>query len=237
MKSALANAFLSPTVVPQAIKPLVEVGINYSFFQGRPLIGTYQKGLEVERQFNDSTSELAKLFGNLGVSPIAADHIIRGMFGSVGGLTAYMSNMMLTSNPSVERPSLSTRDLIASLPGTSGFITREYETALKNDFYVLREEVAKAANTFKDIERRSPEQAEDYLQDVTKLTRVEMEREINRVVRDLGEIRREISMITNMPSSEMSAEDKRLAIKELRDLEKEYLESIDIKALRKMANL
>jgi hypothetical protein len=35
----------------------------------------------------------------------------------------------------------------------------------------------------------------------------------------------------------MSAEEKRLAIKELRDLEKDYLESIDIKALRKMANL
>jgi hypothetical protein len=61
MQNALFNAVASPTPVPQAIKPLVEVGINYNFFQGRPLVGTFQKGLELERQFNDSTSELACL--------------------------------------------------------------------------------------------------------------------------------------------------------------------------------
>jgi hypothetical protein len=62
MTAAVVNAISSPTAIPQAIKPFFEVGINYNFFQGRPLVGMYQQNLELGRQFNDSTSELAKAF-------------------------------------------------------------------------------------------------------------------------------------------------------------------------------
>jgi hypothetical protein len=54
MTAAVVNAISSPTAIPQAIKPFFEVGINYNFFQGRPLVGMYQQSLELGRQFNDS---------------------------------------------------------------------------------------------------------------------------------------------------------------------------------------
>jgi hypothetical protein len=236
MKAALGNAFFSPTVFPQAIKPAFEVGINYNFFQGRPLVGTYQKGLETERQFNDSTSELAKAIGQTGlISPIAVDHLMRGMLGSAGGLMLYMTNFALHNDPMVPRPAMSIREAAAALPGTSGFLTKEYETALKNDFYVLRDEVSTAVNTLNDLKKRSPHEIEEFLADETNLTRVGMAKAVNRITKNLTDIRRSISQIT--ASDQMSASEKAEQIRELKAIEREILQNVDLKFLREMANL
>jgi len=236
MKAALGNAFFSPTVFPQAIKPVFEVGINYNFFQGRPLVGTYQQGLETARQFNDSTSELAKAIGQTGlISPIAVDHLMRGMLGSAGGLMLYMTNFALHNDPSVPRPAMSIREAAAALPGTSGFLTKEYETALKNDFYVLRDEVSTAVNTLNDLKKRSPHEIEEFLADETNLTRVGMAKVVNRITKNLTDIRRSISQIT--ASDQMSASEKAEQIRELKAIEREILQNVDLKSLREMANL
>ena len=236
MKAALGNALFSPTVVPQAVKPIVEVGINYNFFQGRPLVGTYQKGLETERQFNDSTSEFAKALGNTGlISPIDADHLIRGMLGSVGGLSLLLTNGILHSDPSVPRPEMTMREAFAAIPGTSGFVRREYETGLKNDFYVLRDAVSEAVNTMNDIKARSPHEIEEFLADEKNINRVGLQKATNTITQNLSKIRREISRITL--AADMTAQEKQEAIKELKDIEQEMLSGIDIKELRRMAQL
>jgi hypothetical protein len=236
LTNALANAVFSPTLVPQAVKPLVEVGINYDFFQGRPLVGTFQKQLELERQFTDSTSELGKILGNTGfVSPIAADHLIRGMFGSVGGLVLYITNPILHSDPEVPRPSLGFKDALAALPGTSGFVSREYETALKTDFYVLRDEVAKVVNTINDMKTRSPDDIDNYLEKEGVEERYGLKGGINKITGKLSKIRKAITQITNDGS--MSSDEKHEAIMDLKKTERELLEGIDIKSLRQEAKL
>lgn len=238
VKAALGSALLSPTVVPQAIKPLVEVGINYNFFSGRPLIGEFEKKKETAQQFSDTTSEIAKLLGATGlVSPIAVDHLMRGMFGSAGGLVIYMTNPILHSDPNVDRPSLSLRDAMATLPGTSGFISREYESGLKNDFYVLRDEVAKVAATVSDLKTTSPEKIEDYLSSEAKMTRFGLAKDVNKITDALGKVRKAITYITNRPASEMTSSEKQEAIKELRETEREILKTINVKELRKMAQV
>jgi len=238
IKNILGSALLSPTAVPQAIKPLVEVGINYNFFTGRPLIGEFEKKKETARQFTDSTSELAKWFGSSGlVSPIAADHLIRGMFGSAGGLVIYMTNPLLHSDPNVDRPSMSWREAAATLPGTSGFISREYESGLKNDFYVLRDEVSKVANTMADLKARSPEKIDEYLSKEEIAVRYGMAKSVAKMTEQLGSIRKSISRITNLPNSEMSADEKMEAIKELRAAERDMLKGINVKELRAMAKI
>jgi len=238
MKAAVGNAIFSPTPVPQVIKPIVEVGYNYNFFQGRPLIGTYQKGLELERQFNDSTSELAKILGQTGmISPIAADHLIRGMFGSVGGLVLYMTNPLIDAGQGVSRPDLSVNDMLATLPGTSGFISKSSETGLKNDFYVLRDEVSKVTNTLNDIKNRSPQELESFVSDEEKMKLYAMKGVVNQVTQQLSTIRRNISLISNLPSSEMSSAEKKRQIDELRKAENDLLTAINVKELRRMAGL
>jgi hypothetical protein len=238
MKAAVGNALLSPTPVPQVIKPGVEVLMNYNFFQGRPLIGTYQKGLELERQFNDSTSEFAKILGQTGmISPIAADHLIRGMFGSVGGLVLYMTNPLIDSTQGVSRPDLSVNDMLATLPGTSAFLSKSSETGLKNDFYVLRDEVSKVTNSLNDIKNRSPQELESFVSDEDKMKLYAMKGVVNQVTQQLSTIRRNISLISNLPSSEMSSAEKKRQIDELRKAENDMLTAINVKELRKMAGL
>jgi hypothetical protein len=236
MTAAVVNAISSPTAIPQAIKPFFEVGINYNFFQGRPLVGMYQQNLELGRQFNDSTSELAKLLGSTNlVSPIAVDHVIRGMLGTTGGLLLYMTNGMLQNDPFVPRPELSFQDAIATFPGMSPFVSREDGTALKNDFYVLREEVDKAVDTFNDLKRRSPQDVLEYLADEKKINRLGMSKAVNAISNQLGEIRRAVSQITNAPG--LNAQQKREMIKQLRDVERQILKTVDLKELRRLAQL
>jgi hypothetical protein len=235
MAAALGSAVLGPTAVPQAIKPLVEVGINYDFFQGKPLIGTYQKKLDTERQFTDSTSELGKILGQTGlVSPIAADHLLRGMFGSVGGLIIYATNPILHSDPNSPRPSLSERDAIAALPGMGGFMTKSYESALKKDFYTLKEEVDKAANTLNDLKTRSPQEIEGFLAKEENLSRVGLQKSVNAIGERLSNIRKAITQTTN---SSLPADEKQRQITILRNAEEEMLKGVDVKMLRQLGKL
>jgi len=238
MKAALGTALLAPTPVPQVIKPIVEVAINYNLFQGKPLIGQWQKGLEIERQFNDSTSELAKLFGQTGmVSPIAADHLLRGIFGSVGGLTILLTNPILHSDPMIERPELSLKEAIAAVPGAGSFMTKEYESSLKTDFYVLRDEVDRVANTLNDLKKRSPDQIDAYLEKEGVIDKLALEKTVDKVGKYLSRIRANITYIRNAPSSEYTSAEKAAEIKYLRETEQDILKSIDVKDLRKSAGL
>jgi hypothetical protein len=238
MRDGLVNAIASPTPLPQIAKPALEVAINYSFFDGKPVVGTFEKQKDLERQFNDSTSEFSKLLGKTGlVSPIAADHLIRGMLGSAGGLALYGTNFVLHSDPDVPRPELSWKEAAAALPGTSGFLKRPQESALKNDFYTLRDEVEKAVNTFNDIKTRSPQGMEDFLADEKQMARYMLGKPVDQINQRLSKIRRQMTIITNMPESQMSAEDKAENIRQLREFEREYLKSVDVKALREMAKI
>ena len=248
MFNALMNSLLSPTLIPQAVKAPIEVGINYDFFQGRPLVGEFEKKKEVERQFNESTSQLAKLFSKAPVyysfeknqwqslSPIAIDHLIRGMLGTMGGAVSYASNFML-SDPEVERPTISTREALATFPGASGVFTKDQEAGLKNDFYVLRDETAKAAATFSDVERRSPEKLKELINDEKFMAKYALSKDVEGIARELSQIRKDIAQVSNLPKDIMTREEKDKLIKKLREAESVVLKAINVKKLRKDAKL
>jgi hypothetical protein len=238
MKDAALGAILSPTPFPQAIKPVLEVGINYNFFTGRPLIGFFEQKKEAERQFNDSTSEFAKVIGSTGlISPIAVDHLVRGMFGSAGGLFLWGTNTMIQSDPNVERPELTFRDALAALPGTSGLLSKPSENALKSDFYLLRDEVEKAKNTFDDYKKYSPQGLEEYVNNEKAMARLAMAKQVEKISNELSKIRRSIKQINQMPSSMISADEKEQAIKELRQAERDMLKAAGVPEMRKAAQL
>jgi hypothetical protein len=236
MASALESALSSPTAVPQIVKPLVEVGINYNFFQQRPLIGTFQQKLMTERQFTDSTSEFSKLLGQTGlISPINADHLIRGMFGSFGGLSLWMTNDLLASaNPSGQRSNMTLQDAIATMPGTSGFVSKSYESALKKDFYTLKEEVDRATNTMNELKKNAPQEIGGFLEKEENMARLGIGKAVNKIGEDLSKIRATMKQIQN---SDMSGAEKQMRIKELRNAEEQMLQSIDVKRLRELGKI
>jgi hypothetical protein len=132
---------------------------------------------------------------------------------------------------------MSANEMLAALPGTSGLLKRPQESALKNDFYVLRDEVEKAANTFSDIKNRSPEGIQAFLEDEKNMARLGLAKGVDKINRELSKIRKVMTQITNMPESQMSADEKSENIRQLRELEREILRSVNVKELREMAKI
>jgi len=81
---------LSFNPIPQAIKPIIEVATNQDFFRGREIESLGVRGLPTEMRSYSTTSEFAKMIGNitgsLGISPIEAEKLISGYTGSMGSL-------------------------------------------------------------------------------------------------------------------------------------------------------
>jgi hypothetical protein len=238
MKSVLANSIFSPTPVPQAIKPLAEAVMNYDFFQQKPLIGIFQGQKELSRQFEDSTSEFSKLIGKSEIiSPIVADHLIRGMLGSFGGLFLYATNPMLAAMAGTTRPSIGMQDALATIPNASGFVSKEYEVGLRKDFYALKEVTDRAAMTMSDLKNRSPQEIGDYLQDDKVRQRLALSPVVNRISGQLTQIRKQIGLLTNVESDRLSSADKEEKIKQLRNAEYQLLKNVNLRKLREMAQV
>jgi hypothetical protein len=232
------SSIFSPNLTPQFIKPAVEVAFNKDFFMDRDLVPYYQEKMETSRKFNDATSELGKLVGKTGiVSPIAFDHLMKGYFGSVGGLFLNVTSRVLHSDPEVSRPELSFREMLNITPGTSGFLSKPGENSLKTDFYELQAECNKAALTLKDIETRNPKEIKEALKDKVLIKRAMMAPEINKIGKELGEIRKQITYISNSPDKRFSPEVKSEKIEKLRKLEWNALKKMDVMRLRAMAKL
>ena len=236
--SLLANSIFSPTPVPQAIKPLTEAIINYDFFQQKPLVGVFQQKKELGRQFEDSTSEFSKLLGKTGVvSPIVADHLIRGMFGSFGGLFMYATNPILADMSGTPRPELSLQDAMSTIPNASGFVSKEYESALRKDFYALKEVTDRASATMSDLKQRSPQEIADYLSDETTRQRVALAPGVNQIATQLTNIRKAVTTISQASEDRMDEAEKQRQIKQLREAERQLLQGVNLKKLRELANL
>ena len=234
MTEAIKNTVLGPTAVPQVVKPVLEVGLNRSFYTGRPLVGIYQQPLEASLQYTETTSELAKALsaaaGRDVVSPIAIDHIVRGMFGSIGGTMLYGTNLIMGQTGDVERADLSFRDALATFPGLSSVMTKSNESGLKADFYKLREATRNANATYNHVEKNLPQMLETYEADEKFMGRLERAPELESVARELSAIRAERNLIANDP--DMSAEEKLAAKEELDAAEREILGSLPIRELR-----
>jgi hypothetical protein len=231
MSEALANAILSPTVVPQFIKPAVEVGINHNFFTGRDLVGKGIAGRDKSEQYTASTSELGKFLGQLGIlSPVQIDHLIKGYAGSVGGLMLLGTNAVMQDS-SVPKPEKGDRDALRQIPGMGTFFASEYGNAMKNDFYELREEVARTVTTLNHLKDKSPERAQEYMRE--KLPLLQLQKQVNAIGNQLTKLRSYEDQIRSLPESRMSGEQKAAELKRLKDAEDRML--MNVYKLRNMA--
>lgn len=71
--------------MPGVVKPILENVANYDFFRDRPVVSDALASLPNEMQYDDRTSSIARgLNAVTGVSPVKADHLLRGYFGTAG---------------------------------------------------------------------------------------------------------------------------------------------------------
>jgi hypothetical protein len=231
MTEALGNAILSPTAIPQFIKPAFEVGINHNFFTGRDLVGKGIAGLDKDKQYTATTSELGKFLGKLGIlAPVEIDHLIKGYAGSLGGLLLLGTNAIMEQGD-VPKPEKGDRDALRQIPGLGTFFASEYGNAMKNDFYELRADVSKAVQTLNRLKAESPEKAREYMEE--NRPRLQLQTQVNAINNQLSKLRAYENQIRALPESRMDATQKKEQIDRIRANEERMLKNVY--RLREMA--
>ncbi|NBW17246.1 MAG: hypothetical protein EBR82_55635, partial [Caulobacteraceae bacterium] len=199
LKKALSQAakdmLLGPEPIPAGVRPVMEVVMDHNFFTGHGVIPENLKRVEGFEQWDASTSELAKKLsaytevpgtdGKRVLSPIEADHLVRGLFGSVGFTAQWISNAIGERNG--DRPELTGRET----PVIGRFIRPEVGRANEDLFYDLKQRVDEKYQTWKTMTDRGDDDAADAYENKHEGL-LDMYREVNQINDALGQINAEI---------------------------------------------
>jgi hypothetical protein len=130
--------------IPQAAKPLIEVGLGKSFYTGRDILSAREKDLLPEQQYRVNTSEAAKLVGStLGISPINIEALVSGYTGTMG--LAFLQAISL-GVPTKETPERAVRRL-SEYPILGGAFQPNDAGGIINSVYERMNDVLQVKNT------------------------------------------------------------------------------------------
>jgi hypothetical protein len=198
LATSLRHAFLDmiagPDPIPSAIKPILELAINYNFFTGKPLTPVSLQKDIAEEQYTGSTSELGKgisgLTGNKAIfedkrllNPIEADHIVRSLFGSIGSTVMWASNLM--GEAALIRPTMTDKQT----PIIGPFVRNEVGRSREDLFYDLKKRVEQKVQTLSTKESRDKNTDEFERKHDNLLS---FQKDIANTQKTLDEINREI---------------------------------------------
>jgi Large polyvalent protein associated domain 38 len=230
------DTLLGPEPIPAGIKPILEIGINRNFFTGRPIIPEGIKDLEAAEQYTAATSELGKKISAMleipgtdnkrVLSPVEADHLIRGIFGTAGAMGQWVSNSI--GAMSEVRPEPTAREA----PITGSFLREEVPRGREDLFYDFKDRVNEKYKTWtKMMDREDFAAADEYVKkhgDVAAMYDY-----VNETENELKEINAEIRRIGETKAKDMTPEERRKEIQKFQDLKQEILDPV--KQLRREA--
>ena len=205
-----------PMPMPQAIKPLVEFALGKSFYTGRDLLSEHEKKLQPEAQFRQDTTDIAKMFGQFGMSPILVENLIRSY---TTALPLALGQAILTGTGAVDstgperatlRPSESKIYGTLFQPEDAGaIIDRVYQR-------MNRFEAAKA--TYKDyVDRGYYDKAEETLNKFT--TEIAL---AETATKFQTEMRKATKMEVAIRAADMPPDEKRELLKAIRQQKIDY---------------
>ena len=231
LRDAFIDAFTGPNLTPQAVKPALEVMVNYSFFTGAPIIGRGMETKEPYLQFTNATSELAKLIGGAtNTSPMKWDYLMKGYTGIAGGTVLALSDEVIAQATGMERPDRR----VYELPQFRTFMYDKVAGGDKEDFYSLRDEVRRTVDTVNALKAEGRiEELEKYLEDPDKFGLYLLKSSINGIEQRLENIRKYKKFISADPN--MPGADKKDMLEEFELLENELLRTYNIPQLRAYA--
>ena len=190
--SDLASS-LTPPMGLAGVTELVEAMANKDFYMDMPIEDQAMQQLPPEERYNVFTSELAKELGQItGLSPARIDHVIKGLTGGLGRDILDTIDNILAEYGIVDRPA-KYRTTAEILNPLEGFIFDDTTSSgITSQLY--------------DIMLRQGDELED--DDFLKIAD-ELNRELNKMVREIRE------------DTEMSSAEKNQAISEIRAIQRE----------------
>ena len=175
LREAIMTAYNVP-LLPTAITPLAEIGLNHSFFTGAPIVGKAQERILPEFQYTPNTTPLARKIAQTlanmpgGIvperftSPIAIEHMVRGYSGTIGMLLfqeidANLSRFGFLEDFDKPDPTL------ADNPVYGAFFSRnDLARQSITDFYENAEDMERIQNTIRqEVFRGNPQEVEVIL--------------------------------------------------------------------------
>jgi len=224
--SAAFDAFASPNMTPQFIKPTLEVMVNYSFFTQSPIVGRGLEKLEPAQQYTDSTSELAKMLGGLiNYSPVKLDYMMRGYTGIAGGTLLDVTNMFGANRPDKR---------LYELPGFKTFMYDRVPGGYKEQYYNFREDIDRVTSTVNTFRARGQiDELVKYLESDKNLMLYSLGGMISKLDQQFENIRALKKIVSNDPN--MSGADKKNVLEDLERTENEILKEINTPFMRKAA--
>jgi hypothetical protein len=233
LAEAAIDSLLGPNPVPTGAKPIIEIGLNRSFFTGRAITPKSLEGIDAAEQYLASTSELGKVLSALTgnpfnekrvLNPIEADHLVRSLFGTTGAAVQWGTNIF-----SGDRPTPRDRDN----PFYGSFISADVGRAPEDLFYSFKDKVDSRYNTYQSLLKDAKfEQADKYFDRYEK--EITAQTYISAMDNSLAEINREIRAL-GRTNRGMTPDERRAEITEMQRLKNQILE--DVIAMRKEAGL
>jgi hypothetical protein len=142
-------------LIPQAVKPALEVVTNYSFFKHRPVESIGDQGLKVSER-GGSASETAKGLSKagldtVGLSPAKIDYLIQGYTAQMGTFVTGITDTLINST-SGKTPSTKN---IEEQPFFKSFLTNPNTSKAASDFYEISHAAQETVNSFNRMKTRS----------------------------------------------------------------------------------
>ena len=244
LAEAAIDSLLGPNPVPTGAKPLIEIGLNRSFFTGRAITPKNLEGIEAAEQYNATTSELGKILSAITglpfqaaeavtgakvgdkrvLNPIEADHLVRSLFGTTGAAVQWGTNLF-----SGDRPTARDRDN----PLFGSFIAADVGRAPEDLFYSFKDQVDGKYKTYQALLKDAKfEQADKYFDRYEK--EISAHKYISTMDSNLSKINREIRSL-GKANRDMTPDERRAEITEMQRLKNQILD--DVIAMRKEAGL
>jgi len=215
-EAAASRAFfdtfaMNPT--PQLFKPVIEQYANRNFFFDTPIVGQGLENLPAGLQAKPWTSDTMRELGKAtGVSPVRAEALLRGYFGTVAtyllAATDALVTRPLTGAPA--RPAMRIDDI----PVVKAFARDDpaRTTRYVNDFYKMRDESAKTVSAIKELRQQGDvEAAAELMRDRGNL--VKFHKGFERTARRLSGLSKKMRLISR--DKDMSSDDKRRELDKL----------------------
>ena len=225
--AAAVDALLGPSPVPTGVKPIAEIAFNHDFYTGTNVVPKGLEGLDSAEQYNATTSNLghavSKLSGGA-LNPIQADHIMRGIGGSVAALGMYFSNLAFPDDRPA--PELRQNPIIGNLVAP--------EVSRKNEelFYDLREKATGKYKTYQSMmENDRFDEADKFYEKNQGL--IDVYEYVSSIDTDLKEINKEVRRLGKSSDKSLTPAGRTKDINELKRLKSDMLE--DITEFRKEA--
>jgi hypothetical protein len=225
--AAAVDALLGPSPVPTGVKPIAEIAFNHDFYTGGNVVPKGLEGLDSAEQYNATTSNLGHAVSKLSagaLNPIQADHLMRGIGGSVAALGMYFSNLAFPDDRPA--PELRQNPIIGNLVGP--------EVSRKNEelFYDLREKATGKYKTYQSMmENDRFEEADKFYEKNQGL--IDVYEYVSSIDTDLKEINKEVRRLGKSSDKSLTPAGRTKDINELKRLKSDMLE--DITEFRKEA--